>query len=520
MELLRFSGVWGCLRSREAAWEKAHPCAPKQAGGGFLAMCSLLFKGMGEDQITGMKEYDFAVIGGGSGGYAAARTASALGLSTVVIEGGEEVGGLCILKGCMPSKTLIESANRYRTLRHAAEFGLNAGSIGYDAGQIIARKRRLIGEFADYRRQQLEGGGFEFLRGHAEFLDPHCVRVRLQGGGEQIVSLRSGCIATGSVPNRPSVPGIELCPGSDELLEMTAIPASAIVLGGGPVALEMAHYLESLGSKVTILQRNTQLLTGCDRDVAGALADALRRRGMTVRCGTRLVRVEQGPGGLRVRFECGGGEEVLDAELVLNALGRRPAVEGLGLEKAGVALQGHAVCTDLEQRTTAGHLFAAGDCCGPYEVVHIAIAQGETAARNAAVLLKGGEGTKLDYRLRLFACFTEPQMASCGMTEHEASELGLPLVTATYPFADHGKSIVKGETDGMVKLIAHAESGELLGGAVVGPEASELIHEIVVAMAFRATAAQLALIPHYHPTLSEIWTYPAEEIAEKIMSSS
>jgi len=278
----------------------------------------------------------------------------------------------------------------------------------------------------------------------------------------------------------------------------------------------MAHYLEALGSKVTILQRNTQILTGCDPDVASALAEAFRRRGMEVRCGTSLRQVERGNSGLRVRFECGDREESLDAGLVLNALGRRPALEGLGLEKAGVALQGHAICTDLEQRTTAKHLFAAGDCCGPYEVVHIAVVQGETAARNAAAILRGGKPVELDYRLKLFACFTEPQMAACGMSEQEARENGLPVIAVSYPFADHGKSIVKGETDGMVKLVAHAVTGEILGGAVVGPEGSELIHEIVVAMAFRSTAAQLAVIPHYHPTLSEIWTYPAEELADKV----
>ncbi len=463
-----------------------------------------------------MKEYDFVVIGGGSGGYAAARTASSLGLSTALIEGGEQVGGLCILRGCMPSKTLIESGNRYRTLRHAEEFGLHAEKIGYDAAKIVERKRRLIGEFADYRAQQLAGGSFDFIRGRAEFLDPHCLRVSLLEGGERILALKSGCIATGSVLNRPSIQGIELCLSSDDLLELTEIPASAVVLGGGPVALEMAHYLESLGSRVTILQRNTQLLTGNDHDVAEAVAEAFRRRGMQVLCGTRLEKIEKSGNQTAVHFSHGNGGEVIRADLVVNALGRRPAIAGLGLEKAGVALEGPAICTDLEQRTTARHLFAAGDCCGPYEVVHIAITQGETAARNAAALIKGGAPVTLDYRLKLFACFAEPQMASCGMTEQEARENGLQIVTASYPFADHGKSLVKGETDGFVKLIADAKSGSILGGAVVGPEASELIHEIVVAMAFHATAAQLATIPHYHPTLSEIWTYPAEELAEKI----
>ena len=463
-----------------------------------------------------MKEYDFAVIGGGSGGYAAARTAASLGLSTVVIEGGAELGGLCILRGCMPSKALIESANRYTVLREAGEFGLSAEKIGFDAEKIIARKRRLIGEFADYRKQQLEGGKFDFIRGCAEFVDPHCLRVSSPEGGESMIALRSGCIATGSAVNRPAIPGIELCLSSDDLLGLTKIPSSAIVLGGGPVALEMAHYLGALGVTVTVLQRNTQLLTGSDRDVADALAEAFRKRGMDVKCGTRLLRIEKSSEGMNVFFEHGNGEESVKADMVLNALGRRPALAGLGLKNAGVAMEGHAICTDLEQRTTAGHLFAAGDCCGPYEVVHIAIAQGETAAKNASVLLQGGKTESLDYRLKLFAAFTEPQMASCGMTEQESRESGFAVITASYPFVDHGKSLVKGETDGFVKLIADTRSGLILGGAVVGPEASELIHEIVVAMAFHATVGQLAQIPHYHPTLSEIWLYPAEEIAEKI----
>jgi pyruvate/2-oxoglutarate dehydrogenase complex dihydrolipoamide dehydrogenase (E3) component len=463
-----------------------------------------------------MKEYDFAVIGGGSGGYAAARTAASSGLSTVVIEGGSAVGGLCILKGCMPSKALIESANRHLVMRHAAPFGLRAGEFGFDASQIVARKNRLISEFADYRREQLEGGRFDFIRGRAEFLDPHCLRVHLTGGGERIIGLRSGCIATGSVINRPEIPGIDLCLTSDDLLELTDIPASAVVLGGGPVALEMAHYLEALGSKVTILQRNTQLLTGSDHDVAEALAAAFTRRGIDVRCGTRLLSIERSGAGMRVRFEHGDGALDLEASIVVNALGRRPALEGLGLEKAGVALQGHAVCTDLEQRTTALHLFAAGDCCGPYEVVHIAVTQGETAAKNAAIHLRGGKPVTLDYRLKLFACFSEPQMASCGMGEQEAKESGLHVMAASYPFNDHGKSLVMGETEGFVKLVADARDGRILGGAVVGPEASELIHEIVVAMAFGGTVGQLALVPHYHPTLSEIWTYPAEELADRL----
>ena len=463
-----------------------------------------------------MKCYDFAVIGGGSGGYAAARTAASLGLSTVVIEGGREVGGLCILRGCMPSKTLIESANRFRTLRHAAEFGLSAEKIGFDAKKIIARKNRLIGEFAQYRQEQLQRGEFDLVRGMAEFLDAFTLKIHMRDGGEKMISLRSGCISTGSVINRPDLPGIDLCVSSDDLLNLTDIPGSAVVLGGGPVALEMAHYLDALGSRVTILQRNTQLLTGSDHDVANAVFKAFCHRGMSVHCGTRLKRIERSAIGTAVMYDHQGTEKRIESALVLNALGRRPAIEGLGLSNAGVVLDGPRICTDLEQRTSMAHLFAAGECCGPYEVVHIAITQAEIAAKNALVLLNGGKPTAIDYRLKLFACFAEPQMASCGMTEQEALEAGYEIIKASYPFADHGKSLVKGETDGFVKLIADASNGRILGGAVVGPEASELIHEIVVAMAFNATADALATIPHYHPTLSEIWTYPAEELAEQL----
>jgi len=463
-----------------------------------------------------MEKFDFVVIGGGSGGDAAASTAATMGLSTLLIEGGSELGGLCILKGCMPSKTLIESANRYLSFRHAADFGLSAENIGFNGEQIIARKRRMVGDFADFRSEQIESGKFDLLRGHAEFLDPYSVRVDQLDGNEKVIQLRSACIATGSVINRPPVRGMEVTLSSDDLLEMTKIPHSAIVLGGGPVALEMAHYLESLGSMVTILQRNKQLLTGSDRDLADSLADAFRNRGMTVNCGVTLLSIESISEGARVFFKHGSREYNVEADMVFNALGRSPAIKGLGLSKAGVTVRDNAIVADMQQRTTAPHLFAAGDCCGPYEVVHMAVIQGETAARNAATLLRGGKLVTLDYRLKLFACFTEPQMASCGLTEHEAREAGISIISASYPFADHGKSIVKGETEGFVKLIADASDGRILGGAVVGPDGSEIIHEIVVAMSFHATAGQLAVIPHYHPTLSEIWTYPAEEIAGKV----
>jgi pyruvate/2-oxoglutarate dehydrogenase complex dihydrolipoamide dehydrogenase (E3) component len=463
-------------------------------------------------------DYDFAVIGGGSAGYAAARTAASQGLKTVVVEGGSEVGGLCILRGCMPSKTLIESANRMLTLRRAEEFGLRAGAIEVHPAEIIARKRRLIGEFADYRREQLKTGAFDFIRGRARFLDPHTIEISWPGEAPRELRARSFLVSTGSVVRVPSIPGIEESGAltSDDALELESLPPTLAVLGAGPVALEMAHYFAALGVEVTVIQRGPQLLTGVDADVASALEEALRKRGITIFTGTRILSIEGGESGKRITFEQAGTRRTVECAQLLNALGRQPAIADLGLDAAGVDYPKGTIRTDARQQTNQAHVFAAGDCCGPHEIVHIAIQQGEIAARNAARVLAGEPEEKLestDYRLKLFVVFTEPQVATVGLTEAEARAQSLDVRAAAYPFNDHGKSLVMGETEGFVKLIANSASGELLGGAVVGPHASDLIHEVVVAMHFRATAAQFASIPHYHPTLSEIWGYPAEELA-------
>jgi len=434
-----------------------------------------------------------------------------------VVEGGTEIGGLCILRGCMPSKTLIESANRFLTLQHAGEFGLKAENIGFDGNAIIARKKRLIREFADYRREQLETGKFDFLRGTATFADDHTITVRLLDGSEQSLQARSFLIATGSTISFPPVPGLAGagCLTSDDVLDLVDIPPSVIVLGAGPVALEMAHYFNGLGRRVTVIQRSEQLLKGVDEDIAAAVENAFRKRGVEVFTNTRLLRLENGEKGHRVVFEHKDVEKTVEAASILNAMGRRPNTASLGLDQAGVEKMGASIKINRSQQSSSSHIFAAGDCCGPFEVVHIAIEQGELAARNAARVLNGEAPLEMmDYRLKLYAVFTEPQVAAVGLSESEARANGREILTATYPFNDHGKSLVMNETEGFVKLLADKTTREILGGSVVGPHASDLIHEVVVAMRFHATAAQFAAIPHYHPTLSEIWTYPASELAE------
>ncbi|MDA8633949.1 NAD(P)/FAD-dependent oxidoreductase [Verrucomicrobiales bacterium] len=467
------------------------------------------------------QSYDFIIIGGGSAGYAAARTAHELGMKTAVIDGADELGGLCILRGCMPSKTLIESSNRFRSIRHAKEFGLRAENPEVKPAEIIARKRQLIGEFAEYRQGQLEDERFDLIRGTATFTGPNNLVATLKESGEtQEIEFRSAFVATGSLITKIPIDGLEEAGywTSDDVLEAEEIPDSIVVLGGGAIALEMACYLEGLGKDVTVVQRSDQLLRGSDRDLAKTLESALQERSnMTVHTGTRLTHVttDSASGKKTVHFEMDGENHSVEGDQILQALGRSPNSGRIGANAAGVELliDGKIRCTP-DQRTSAPHIFAGGDVCGPHEIVHIAIEQGEIAAHNAAIDLGFHDEAKkeVDYRLKLYGIFTDPEVAMVGMSEAECEAAGIPFASDSYPFDDHGKSMVMGETHGFVKMIANTETGEILGASVVGPHAVDLIHEIVVAMHFRCTTDEFIKIPHYHPTLSEIWSYPAEEL--------
>jgi len=470
-----------------------------------------------------MKSYDLIVIGGGSAGYAAARTAAGLGAKVAVVEGGGEVGGLCILRGCMPTKALLESAHRLHEINRAKEFGINVGKAKPDWKKILARKDWLIEDFASYRRGQLEKGKFDFIRGKAEFLDPHTLAISgLKDGRKTRISGETFVISTGSVVSVRDLPGLRETGfiTSDEALRLKKPLKSLVVLGGGAVALEFAQYFQHLGVKVTLVQRSKQVLSNQDADYANVLTDVFRKQGMKVHMGTELVEFKKNAKDKQVVFQQNGKMIRVNAEEILYALGREPNVSSLALDKAGVELQGKTVKVSDTMQTSQYHIFAAGDVCGPYEVVHVAIQQGEMAARNAMRFLRmDPEREKMDYRLKMEIVFTDPELAAIGMSEKEAAAAGRKTLTAKYPFNDHGKSMIMGANDGFVKIIADAANGEILGAQVAGPHASDLIHEFAVAMHYRSNVKEFMTIPHYHPTLAEIVTYPAEEIASALTES-
>lgn len=457
-----------------------------------------------------MKKHGIVVIGGGSGGYAAARTAHEAGADVAVVDCGP-LGGLCILRGCMPSKAILRSADIMEYMRRGAEFGLRDVSPQADLAAIIERKDRLIGEFADYRVGQLRDGRFALYEERAEFVSPNRIRV-----GDETIEGERFIIATGSSVRHVPIPGLDEIGyiTSDEALSLREQPQSMLVLGGGPIALELAQFYQRIGTQVHLIQRSLHVLSTGDEDLARPLEARLRAEGMQVYTGTELHRFEAADGLKVAHFSHGGEERRIAAEVVLQALGRRPNTDGLGLDNAGVHTERGRIVVNAEMRTNQPHIFAVGDVNGLHEIVHIAIEQGEVAAYNA--VHPGRAAHRTDDRLAAQVTFTDPQVASVGLSEKDCQERDIPYLVASYPFDDHGKSMCLGETHGHVKLLCAPRSGEIIGAHIVGPEAGELIHELIAVMYFRGTAHDLMNIPHYHPTLAEILTYPAEEIVEQM----
>ena len=336
----------------------------------------LIFKTMQEF------DYDVAVVGGGSGGYAAARTTANAGLRTVVIEGGEEVGGLCILRGCMPTKALLYAAEVKHLAEHSDPWGIHTARVSFDFARVMGRKNGLIKEFADYRQKQLTEATFSFIRASARFTDAHT--LVLSTGGT--LTAKNFVISTGSVVAPPPLPflnGLGYLT-SDTALTLARLPKSLIVLGGGSVAVEFAQFFARFDVKITLIQRSPHVLHEFDMDATDALEKVFRREGMTVFTNTKLTGAAQGKGVKTISFLHGAHEIHVEAEEVLFALGRIPNTAALGLDKAGVATDNHRIIANHEMRTSANHIYAAGDCTGPYEIVHIAVLQGEIAGHNLA----------------------------------------------------------------------------------------------------------------------------------------
>lgn len=457
--------------------------------------------------------FDYIVIGGGSGGYAAARTARKVCEHVAIVDGADPLGGLCILRGCMPSKTLIYSAEVLHLAQHGGKFGLKIPEAATDMAALHQRKLAIIREFAEYRQQQLESDRFTLFRNYATFM------------AEQTIELRDGTrltadhfmIATGSTVSVPPVQGLKESPfwTSDDVLELDFIPDKIIVLGGGIVACELAQFLRRIGSEVVQIQRSPHILKEMSPEAADVIEQTLRDEGIALHTDTHLQKVAHADDHFRVNFTHKGAEHHVEAPFLLNALGRKAATANLGLEAAGVnqSSNGQIICNGMQQ-TSNPRIYACGDVSGPHDFVHIAIQQGELAARHAT----GRPASPVDYDSLVGVVFTDPQIGSVGLTEAQLTERGIGYLSADYPFADHGKSILMEAKRGYVKVLADRATGIVLGAECVAKDGGELIHGMAVAVTTKATVHDLLKVHWYHPTLSEIWSHPLEEIRDAMGS--
>jgi pyruvate/2-oxoglutarate dehydrogenase complex dihydrolipoamide dehydrogenase (E3) component len=452
------------------------------------------------------------VVGAGSGGYAAARTARDLGANVALVDHGP-LGGLCILRGCMPSKTLLATGDLLHDIRSAGQLAVRAGEPSLDYRALAERKRTLVTGWADYRIAGIET--FPVFAGAARFESRTTLRV-----GEHVLYAPRFVIATGSSVAPAAVPGLREAGfiDSDEALDLEAPPKSLIVLGGGYVGSELGQFFHRAGVPTTMIIRSPHLLSGEDHDVGFGLTEYFREEGIRVEAGAQVHRVSvRGDGMKVVHYTQAGGEHEVAAHEIFYALGRVPNVCDMGLDEAGV--EHHDITgipVDDTLRTSNPDIYAVGDVTGKFPLVHVAIQQGEIAGRNAAT----GARERVDYALtKTHTVFTDPQVAIVGETERELEAAGIAYVRASYPFNDHGKAVALGKTKGFVKMTASPSDGRILGAAILGPNASDLIEPLIVAMAYRATVQEYARIPHLHPTLVEILTYPAEELAEQVRTA-
>ncbi len=458
-----------------------------------------------------IKEYDFIAIGGGSGGFNAARVARQYTDKVAVIDGAETLGGLCILKGCMPSKTLIYSAEILHLAQHGKLFGLDIPSAKVDMKALHARKIATIKEFSEYRVESMMSDKYSLYRNHARFIDHNTIEL---DDGTQLRG-KKFIIATGSYISRPPIPGIDLDGlwTSDDVLDLDHLPESVIVLGGGVVACELTQFLSRVGSHVTQIQRSAHILKDQAIDISEVVEKAFRDEGINLFTGTALQGIEKTETGFKVTFTDNGEETTVEAQYVVNALGRIPATDKLDLEKAGIELKpNRQIKTDSLQRTSNPDVYSAGDCAGPFEIVHTAVLQGELAAFHAF----GVKKPSLNYDHMLDVVFTDPQVARVGLSEATLKERGIAYIAADYPFDDHGKSILMEAKHGFVRIFGEKSTGQILGAEIVSKDAGELIHTLSIAVSHGLTAQSLMQTHWYHPTLSEILTYPLEDIADEI----
>lgn len=461
-----------------------------------------------------MPQFDVVIIGTGSAGFSAAEAAKNMGASVCVIEK-EKLGGECPNWACSPTKALLRCAKVFRGAKHAGEFGVQVRRVEYDFGQIMAYKDKVVtaitggGEVGKRYEAMIQELGLGYFKGSASFQDPYTVLVRGSDGETETVEGRTFVLATGSVEFIPSIDGIQEVPymTSRDAVSLTAAPASIVIIGGGPVGSEFATFFGTFGIPTTLIQKPPVILHREDAEISELAGKAMKELGVRVIANADIVRVGEGENGQkRVTVAVGDEETDVNAELILMATGKRANVEGLNLAAAGVKLDERmSVQTNERQETSAPHIYAAGDVDGGLQFTHTAHHEGTIAGANAALRSKKKTRGfwKTDERVVPRVTFVEPEVASVGMTALEVKKEFGSVVVGRFPVGALGRAVTDSESRGLIKIVAHPETGEVIGGHMIGPSAGEVIHEIALAMHLRASLDDLGGMIHAFPTYAE-----------------
>ena len=478
---------------------------------------------------------DVVVIGGGPGGYPCAIRAAQMGAKVVCVEA-DNPGGTCLNWGCIPTKTMIGSVSALDTLKHAKDFGLIADNVGFDFEAVMARKDKVVKTLVGGVGYLFKKHGIRHIEGYGSLVDTNTVEIKKTDGTTERITTKNIVIATGSIPARLPIPGIKeadiyvanavvkerLKAGtladspiwtSNEAVSAKKVPAEMVVIGGGVIGCEFSYTYNGLGTHCTILEMQDRLIPTMDKDLGVELEKVLKKKGIGVKLGVRVARVEDKDGRKAVYFTDGKGENesVLMADVVLVSTGRVAFTEGLNLEAVGVQTGPQrslrtAIAANEKMQTNIPNIYAIGDVTGS-GLAHVATAEGIVAAENIC-----GHPAKMDYKAVPACIYTEPEVASVGLTEQEARDKGYPVKVGTFAFRSLGKAMAINERDGFVKVVAEEKYGEILGVHIIGPHATDLIHEAVVSIQLENTVEELMRTIHAHPTLAEAIAQANEDV--------
>jgi len=447
-----------------------------------------------------LEERDLVIIGGGPAGYVAAIRAAQLGGKVTLIEY-DALGGTCLNRGCVPSKTLLHSVELYQQMKDAEQYGLKATGVSADLAKMMARKKTVISTHVSGVQSLLNANKVEVIKGRAKLASPSQVEIAAEQGQKQTIRVKKVILATGAKPITLPISGADSPSGiinAESILKLDSIPKSMVVIGGGVIGVEMATILAKLECKVSVVEMLPHILPLEDAELTSILAQALKDDGIELYEGAKVSQIEDAEGGKSVTISAGETEKKLAAEVVAIAVGYRPNVEDIGLEETGVAVSKGGIQVNEHMETSVPNIYAAGDATGGIMLAYVAMEEGIIAAENAL-----GRDATMNYQAVPKCTFSLPELASVGLTEEEATAQGHQVQVGRFPFAANSMATILGERRGLVKIISEPKYGQILGVHIIGPRATELIAEATLAMKLDITPQEIVATIHSHPSLSE-----------------